>query len=160
MASMRASEIQEQTLERLEQKRTHVASMRASEIQEQTLERLEQKRTHVASMRASEIQEQTLERLEQNRMRITSMRASETSDVKLHKRRKNKEAMVNARIRTVLIESAIAAFHSEVKLGPEFVCTCCHRMMYRKSIVACNKVKYTKTSTDVLHKVFSPDYIH
>ena len=31
-------------------------------------------------------------------------------------------------------------------------------MMYRKSVVACNKVKYTKTSTDVLHKVFSPDY--
>ena len=66
--------------------------------------------------------------------------------------------MVNARTRTVLIESAIAAFHSEVKLGPEFVCTCCHRMMYRKSVVACNKVKYTKTSTDVLRKVFSPDY--
>ena len=78
----------------------------------------------MASMRASETQKQTLETLEQNRMRITSMRASETSDVKLHKRRKNKEAMVNARTRTVLIESAIAAFHSEVKLGPEFVCTC------------------------------------
>ena len=31
-------------------------------------------------------------------------------------------------------------------------------MMYRKSVVACNKGKYTKTSTDVLHKVFSPDY--
>ena len=88
-------------------------------------------------------------------MRITSMRASETLDVKLHKRRNNKEALVNARTRTVL-ESAIAAFHSEVKLGPEFVCTCCHRMMY--SVVAFNKVKYTKTSTDVLHKVFSPDY--
>ena len=58
----------------------------------------------------------------------------------------------------MLIESAIAAFHSEVKLGPEFVCTCCHRMMYRKSVVACNKGKYTKTSTDVLHKMFSPDY--
>ena len=29
-------------------------------------------------------------------------------------------------------------------------------MMCRKSVVACNKGKYTKTSTDVLHKVFSP----
>ena len=50
-----------------------MASMRSSETQEQTLERLEQKRTHVASMRASETQEQTLERLEQNRMRIMSI---------------------------------------------------------------------------------------
>ena len=62
------------------------------------------------------------------------MRASETLHVKLHKRRKNKEAMANARTRTVLIVTAI---HSEVKLGLEFVCTCCHRMMYRKSVVAC-----------------------
>ena len=56
MASMRSSETQGQTLERLEQNRTRIASMRASETQEQTLERLEQKRTHVASMRASETQ--------------------------------------------------------------------------------------------------------
>ena len=90
----------------------------------------------MASMRASETQEQTLERLEQNRTHIASMRASETLHVKLHKRRKNKEAMANTRTRTVLIESAIAAIHSEVKLGSEFVCTCCHRMMYRKSVVA------------------------
>ena len=47
--------------------------------------------------------------------------------------------MANARTRTVLIESAIAA------IQPEFVSTCCHRMMYRKSVVACNKGKYTKT---------------
>ena len=80
VASMRASETQEQTLERLEQKRTHVASMRASETHEQTLEMLEQKRVHVASMRSSETQEQTLERLEQNKMRITSMRAPETEE--------------------------------------------------------------------------------
>ena len=112
----------------------------------------------VKRKRALESLEDTLRRQESNRTRIASMRASETLHIKLHKRRKNKEAMANARTRTVLIESAIAAFHSEVKLGPEFVCTCCRRMMYRKSVVVCNKGKYTKTSTDVLHKVFSPDY--
>ena len=32
--------------------------------------------------------------------------------------RVNKDAMANARTRTVPVESAIAAFHSEVKLGP------------------------------------------
>ena len=42
-----------------EQNRTRIASMRASETQEQTLGRLEQKRTHVASMRASETQNST-----------------------------------------------------------------------------------------------------
>lgn len=49
----------------------------------------------------------------------------------------------------VSIDNAISAFHS----GPDFVCTCCHRMMYRKSVVPCNRVKYTTAGTDVLHKV-------
>ena len=66
--------------------------------------------------------------------------------------------MANARTRTVLIESAIAATHSEVKLGPEFVSTCCHRMMYRKSVVATkgNILKlvlmyFTKCSVLIIH---------
>ena len=37
MASMRASETQEQILERLEQNRTHMASMRASETAHEKL---------------------------------------------------------------------------------------------------------------------------
>ena len=53
--------------------------------------------------------------------------------------------------------SAISAFHSDIKSGPDFVCTCCHRMMYRKSVVQCNKSKYTKASPDVLQRVFSAD---
>ena len=50
---------------------------------------------------------------------MASMKASETSHVKLHKKPwKNKEAMANARTRSVPVEGVIAAFHSEVKLGP------------------------------------------
>ena len=93
---------------------------RALESMEDTLRRQEKNRTRMASMRGSETQEQTMERLaiEQNRTRTAGMRASETAHVKLHKKQKNKEAMVNARTRTVPVEGAIvAAFHSEVKLG-------------------------------------------
>ena len=64
------------------------------------------------------MQEQILQRLEQNRTHMASTRASETLYVKLHKKRKNKEAMANTRTRTVPVEGAIAAFHSEIKLGP------------------------------------------
>ena len=72
----------------------------------------------MASMRGFEMQEQTLERLEQNRTRMASMKASETAYVKLHNKRKSKEAIANARTRYVPVEGVIAAFHSEVKLGP------------------------------------------
>ena len=51
-------------------------------------------------------------------------------------------------------------FHSETRAGSDFVCTCCHRMMYRKSVVQCKKAKYTKASPDLLRNVFNADLIH
>ena len=89
----------------------------------------------MASMRASETQEQTLERLEQNRTCMASMRASETLHVKLYKKRKNKEAMAKTRTTTVPVQGAIAAFHSEIKLGP---CTSMLRIVLHYIII--NKV--------------------
>ena len=37
------------------------------------------------------------------------------------------------------------------------VVTCCHCMMYRKSVIACNRANYTKASADVVQMVFSPN---
>ena len=65
--------------------------------------------------------------------------------------------MSNKRKRCLSVEYSISAFHSVIKSGPGFVCTCCHRMMYKKSVVQCNKSKYTKTSSNVLQRVFSAD---
>ena len=96
-------------------------------------------------MRASESREQTLRRQEQDRTCTASMRASETHEQTLRRQELDRTHRANKRKRNLLVEDAIAAFHSEIKLGPDFVCTCCHRMMYRKSVVPCNKVKYTKT---------------
>ncbi len=39
--------------------------------------------------------------------------------------------MASKRALDISVESAIANFHSKSKLGPDFVCPCCHRMMYR-----------------------------
>ena len=86
----------------------------------------------MASMRGSETQEHTLERLEQNRTRMASMRASETVHVKLHNNGRIREAMANTRTRTVPVEGAIVAFHSEVKLGP---CTSVLRVVLHDIII-------------------------
>ena len=63
--------------------------------------------------------------------------------------------MTNRRSKTLSVEGAISAFHAEVKLVPEFVCTCCHYMMYRKSVILCNRANYTKANTEILQEVFS-----
>ena len=116
----------------------------------------------MASMRGSETQEQALERLEQKRTRMASMRASETSHVKLHKKRKNKEAMVNARTKTVPVEGAIAAFHSEVKLR---LCTSVLRIVLHYIIINFVYIESLYTifriahqSTFILHVFINTDW--
>ena len=55
------------------------------------------------------------------------------------------------------IQKAIIFFHSDIKNGPDFVCTCCHRLMHSKSVVSCDLAKYSKCSSDLLKCVFSAD---
>ena len=86
----------------------------------------------MVSMRGTEMQEQTLERLEQKRTCMANVRASKTAHVKLRTKWKNKEAMAITRTRTVPVEGAIAAFHSEVKLGP---CTSVLRIVLHHIII-------------------------
>ena len=45
--------------------------------------------------------------------------------------------------------------HSEIQSGRDYMCMCCHYMMYRKSVVRCRKSKHAKVSPDVHQKVFS-----
>ena len=98
-----------------------------------------------------------MQRKERDRMHKASMKAS-TPDEVLHRKQSNKEAMASKRKSSVSIEHVNLSFHRDIKNGPDFVCTCCHRMMYRKSVVPCNLAKYSKCSNDLLQNVFSTDH--
>ena len=132
-SSIRAFEAHDQTLNRQKQSRTRMASMRASETPDQTLNRQEQDTLRKSSMRASETHDQTLNMQEQNKLRTARKRAAEIPVQVLQRKETNKEPMVCKRSKCVSVEQAISAFHSEIKAGPDFVCTCCHRMMYKKT---------------------------
>ena len=69
--------------------------------------------------------------------------------------------MSKKRALSVPIEKCITDFQSKVKQGLEFVCTCCHCMMYRQSVVPYVRSKYTKASNELLEQVFSTedDYV-
>ena len=159
-SSMRASETHDQTVNRQKQSRAHMASMRASETHDQTVNRQKQDKLCKSSMRASETHDQTVNRQEQDKLRKARKRASETPVQVLQRQETNKERMLCKRSKCVSVEQAISAFHSEIKAGPDFVCTCCHRMMYKKTVFQCNKTKYTKASPDLLKNVFSANLSH
>ena len=58
------------------------------------------------------------------------------------------------------MDKCIADFQTKVKEGPEFVCTCCHRMMYRQTVVPYTKTKYTKASSELLEQIFSATHTY
>ena len=66
------------------------------------------------------------------------MRAYESHSEMFQRKTSNKDNMAKLRQRTVTVENAILVFEHEIKLGPDFVCTCCHRMMYRKVLFLVN----------------------
>ena len=136
-----------------EQDRACTAKRRASETRDEALCTQERNRVRTAKRRALETRDEALCRQEHNRARNAKKRALESlEDYSLS----NRTAMTNKRSKSVSVECAISTFHAEVKLGPDFVCTCCHRMMYRKSVIACNRANYTK-GADVIQMVFSAD---
>ena len=154
MASVRACATGEETVKRQAQNKQHMASVRACATGEETVKRQAQNKQHKASVRACATGEETVKRQAQNKEHMASIRASETPHQTLHRRQRNKQSMSSTRKRNVSVECAVSAFHSKVKFGPDYVCTCCHRMMYRKSVILCNKAK---ASADVIQKVFSAD---
>ena len=45
--------------------------------------------------------------------------------------------------------------------GPDYVCICCHRILYKKSVVKFNKAKYyANVKNDTLDSVFSDELEH
>ena len=64
----------------------------------------------------------------------------------------NRARTTRKRALCIPIDKAISAFQSKVKVGPEYVCTCCHHMMYK---VPCNRSKYAKASNEMLKQVSS-----
>ena len=59
-----------------------------------------------------------------------------------------------------VIEDALHRFNAAVKEGPDYVCTCCHRLMYHKTVVQFRPAKYTRLSDELLHQLFPPSLLY
>ena len=55
-------------------------------------------------------------------------------------------------------DKAVAKFLSKMAIGADFVCTSCHRLLYRNSIMTCNRAKYTKCIEELLDSVLGSNY--
>ena len=91
---------------------------------------------------------------------MAKKRALENEDDVIKRKQSNAASMAKKRKTDVCIEEAITIFHSKVKIGPQFVCTVCHCMMYRQTVVPFNRGKYTEASPDVITNVFCNEFTY
>ena len=99
------------------------------------VQRQEQNRACMAKKRASETMVEMVQRQEQDQACKAKKRASETRVEMVQRQEQNRARIAKKRALVVPMEKCIADFHSKIKQGPEFVCTCCHRMMYKQTVV-------------------------
>ena len=78
-------------------------------------------------------------------------RSLESPTETIHRQEQNRTRMAKKRSTNISVDDAIATFLLKAKMGPDYVCTCCHCMMYKQNVVVCNKSKYTK---ELLEQVF------
>ena len=71
-------------------------------------------------------------------------------------RARKQQRIQRSSIHSASVEDASKCFSSAVKEGPDYVCTCCHRLMYRKTEVQFKPTKYSKFSEEFMQTVFPP----
>ena len=140
MRDTRILETEEQTAKRRKSDRKRVRETRALETEDQTAKRRKSNREHVRETRVLETEEQTAKRRKSNREHMRETRVLETEE-QTAKRRKSDRKRVAQRRSNVSVEAAIDLFITKTKQGPDYVCTSCHRLMYRANVVSLNKCK-------------------
>ena len=181
-ASFRANETPEQASQRKKNNRDVTASFRANETPEQASQRKKNNRDAVASFRANETPEQASRRKQQNKstmmisravqspqatvrqnlsakFRMASLRASEDVQSSIRRKAQSRLCMERSRHEVLLIDEAMLVFHAKIKEGPDYVCTVCHRMMYRSGVRVYSRSNYCKGDQHVLESIFAIEYV-
>ena len=111
--------------------------------------RKEGNRESASKRRKLESEEETSRRRQLDRACKARRRLFETDYEKQVRQQKNKESQVLRR-QCSTNEKATAKFWAKIKIGADYVCTSCHRLMYRNSVVTCNRGKYSTDDEELL----------
>ena len=122
---------------------------------------LERRSRNLASQQkrqANESEEQMLQRRRSNLVCKRKLKLLETDHQKHIRQHRNKLSQAKSR-QCSTIDKAIYNFQLKIKVGAEFVCTSCHRLMYRNCVVPCNRGKYSHCDQELFDSVLSSLYI-
>ena len=69
--------------------------------------------------------------------------------VRENKKKRNREMHATQNKKQTEIDFVINRFHQEVSRGPEYVCSVCHRLLFKKQVLECKRQCYERKSAEV-----------
>ena len=112
---------------------------RESEKEHQTVKRQEYHKKHKQALRANESEAQTKQRQKVDRIQKAQNRASK-------------------KLKFETVHDAMNNFKSQCKKQPVYICTSCHRLMWKKGVQEFKIESYDKISFEVRNLVFADKY--
>ena len=131
---------------------------RALETEEDSRIRKQKDSESVSKHHKLESNEKRLQCLQQDRTCKARRRLIETDYDTRVRQHRNKINQAQRR-QCSTVDKAVEKFLSKIAIGADFVCTSCHRLLYRNSVVTCNRDKYNKCKEELLESVLSSNYI-
>ena len=77
------------------------------------------------------------ERIKKQQIRQEKRKFNDNSEIDVPRKRRKHDMDIlpkNCRLDFVTTEESIKQFHSDISIGPLYVCTCCHQIWFRKSV--------------------------
>ena len=155
----RKTEAPEQKLVRLQAQKVRTTANRKLETKEQIVERIHAQKVRTSTKRKLETVEQTALRRKVQRANAEQYTKLLTQQQKAELKEKKRVRMAQSRNNTNDISKITSLFLEKIKFGPDFVCCCCHRMMYRQNVQLFYNRKYPKLSEEQFRTILEP-YIY
>ena len=139
--------------------RLHKATTRDNASAYDTELRRASDRLHKATKRDNASAYDTELRRASNKLCQANKRANQNHCDTERCRKKDRCSTASVRAQSKSIDKVIQEFLAKVKIGPDYVCTCCHRMLYRHAVIGFKPTKYTKASPELLRELSEHAYI-
>ena len=135
---------------------------RQSETVQQTTDRKLGDKIHKCRKRANETIEETAERKLSDKKRKHTRRGNETTEQSQHRKKADKIQKYKTRLSNKLkcstIEDTMNNFKSECKKQPVYICTACHRLLWKKGVQHLNMNNYNTVDSGILNFVLAGKY--
>ena len=136
--------------------------VRQSETVQQTTDRKLCDKIQKQRKRANETMEETTERRLSDKKRKQTRRANETLEQSQHRKKADKtqryKTRLSKKLKSPTIEDAMNNFKSECKKQPVYICTVCHRLLWKKGVNHFNMKNYNSVDSEVINFVLAEKY--